>query len=229
MLEKLFRKVVDPDPRIIVSIHIPKTGGSTFREFLILAYGKKLLLDHVDKPELEQTGNPIKVNPYTRIIHGHFVADKYDKLYPRARLVTLLRDPIERIASHYFFWLRSPDADNPICQRMIKEKLKIEEFAEMPEIINIQSRMCRNKRARDFTYIGIMEDYDKSIELFKKMFGVKGKYCFKIYLQNKEKSLKARYNIPDEARKTIMTSNKKDVELYNEGRDYFNELCQKYL
>ena len=48
-------------------------------------------------------------------IHGHFLPVKYRIALARrpAHYVTWLRDPVERIASHYAFWRRDYDGSDP--------------------------------------------------------------------------------------------------------------------
>jgi hypothetical protein len=82
----------------IVSVHLPKTAGTTFRHMLQQAF-PALTLDY---------GEPHILAPHIGCIHGHFFVEKYTGILPRARFIAWLRDPIERLVSQYHYWLRTP-------------------------------------------------------------------------------------------------------------------------
>ena len=106
---------------MIVSVHMQKTAGSSFRKGLKSHFGKRLLLDYGEDMPL---GPPIYSWPKRwrgrlavrfqtdRLIasydavHGHFVSSKYLPLGDRAILCAFFRDPTDRIISQYRYSLR---------------------------------------------------------------------------------------------------------------------------
>ena len=88
----------------IVSIHIPKTGGTSFWRVLEHIYGPKAV-QRVFPREYEAEA-PISVKRGIRALHGHF---RYADLGQRVqvaspvKLVTWLRNPVDRVISNYHY------------------------------------------------------------------------------------------------------------------------------
>lgn len=123
---------------ILVSIHMPKTGGLTFREYLIKLTNRRCFKDYSGLPpnilppvwtakaifdscqkqlnyfqhdfqRIRQIRRASRRQLGTPIaVHGHFYARKYDKVFPQAKRLIWLRDPAQRLVSQYYYWLRSP-------------------------------------------------------------------------------------------------------------------------
>jgi len=108
---------------LLVSVHLPKTAGTSFAASLEEIYGSKLLRDYSDipinTPAYErnkmalQAGicNAEKDFRDVECIHGHFLPVKYllfsDKR--QTTFVTWMRNPVERVLSHYLFWKKTFD------------------------------------------------------------------------------------------------------------------------
>ena len=93
----------------IVSVHIPKTGGVTFREILEKLAEGHIHYDYGDRPlsppalaeRVRRRFRRVTVPPETRVVHGHFLAAKYARVFPEAPIVVWLRQPLQRLSSHY--------------------------------------------------------------------------------------------------------------------------------
>lgn len=145
-------------------------------------FGDRLLLDYADRPlatnfawrrlsSRVKRATAFDVGAYD-CIHGHFVADKYDFLGSAIRHAAWLRDPAQRVASHYHYWRRVPDLLNADCRRLIEQRLGIEEFAALPRMRNVAARFFAGKRPRDFFFIGLVEDAEASIARFHRLTGI---------------------------------------------------------
>ncbi len=163
---------------LIVSIHIPKTGGETFRDILEALTEGHLQRDYGDRPlaplTLRQRARLATARPHlqpdTRAVHGHFIATKYWRRYPQARYMAWFREPVERLASHYHYWKRKPDRKNPTCQKLIEEDLSLPAFAALPEMRDVQARFLGDVPPAKLAFVGITERYDDSIDLFRRAF-----------------------------------------------------------
>lgn len=200
---------------MIISIHTPKAGGTTFGSFLEEAFGNRFLHDTLgwtDYPEVPSG---------TACIHGHFGADKYDQRYPNARLVTWLRDPVQRTISHYRFWLRQPDMANPHCVEMIEKQLSLVDFAAMKLSRNYQARHLMGKGISSFFFVGITELFEESLRVFQKqVFGTSATKPLNRYLQaNPEKQPGEYYLIDPEAAQLIEEFNAEDRRLHSEAKE----------
>ncbi|HKK34980.1 MAG TPA: hypothetical protein VJ994_01655 [Paracoccaceae bacterium] len=118
---------------LLVSVHVPKTAGTSFRAALHGAFGAGLRLDYhheraaarlhakgVDPVDLHRRwldlgparatakyfAGPAFAGSRVACIHGHFPAVKYlpAVLHRRVRFITWLRHPFRRMVSNYRFW-----------------------------------------------------------------------------------------------------------------------------
>lgn len=132
-----------------ISVHIPKTGGTVFLRQIL---NKKFLEVHVDYRKnhfLEKEPKTIECN----IIHGHFPASRY--LERKLPYITWLRDPLERIVSHYNWILK-----------VTKRELEFDEFIEKhANRMNQYMDIDREK----FVFVGILERWNDSIKLFSRI------------------------------------------------------------
>src|SRR5437762_9155277 len=94
----------------LISLHIPKTGGTSFRNILKSVYGD----DQVVNFEIETNGvirlNEIpfhkKYLPDVKVIHGHFVYETFFnsfKLPEGYKIITWVRDPVKRVISNFYY------------------------------------------------------------------------------------------------------------------------------
>ena len=129
---------------MIISVHIPKCGGTSFRHVLRDIYGESLWLNYGAIFSQPQAA-PGLIPGGTRCIHGHFLGDAFDELVPRPRLVTWLRHPVERVVSNYYHFLRSPDPRDTCCRDLIEKGLSLEQFAELDWMRNEATRYMAGK------------------------------------------------------------------------------------
>ena len=129
----------------VVSIHVPKTAGTSLRRTLEAAYGKEaVLLDYADDPadpcgqrilDPDNYRERVKREPLdgrVRVIHGHFHAAKYDHL-PSVKRIAFLRDPVENLLSIYFYWKQlPPDASHGLFRYFWQSDLSVVDLARLP-------------------------------------------------------------------------------------------------
>lgn len=105
----MFWKKNNPVTGKLISFHIPKTAGTSFSDILHKQYGEKLLKVY-EQPLLNQCkGKDIPVETIQKFdaVHGHFMASQvWLDAFPNAHFVLWIRDPYERLYSHYTFWSR---------------------------------------------------------------------------------------------------------------------------
>ena len=178
---------------MIVSLHLPKTAGSSFRGALQTHYGDHLALDYADKPlgvsaqaaqrHALSAGQLLKFSDFEGVIcvHGHFLACKYLHLAEQCDVdfVTWLREPIQRLYSHYCYWREPVDEDSVTALRrqMLAEAWSFREFALHPQLRNLYSRFMWQVPLESFVFVGITENYEPMevlLELQYLALGVKG-------------------------------------------------------
>lgn len=187
--------MVDPP---LVSVHVPKTAGTSFQLVLQQIAGNGLWLDdHV----------PAAPPDWVTCIHGHATAGCRLEQFPDAALIGWLRHPVDRILSHYRYWAERPDPNHPLCVRMHRERMDPVEFAGM--FPAVQRTMIDVDLGR-FDFVGIVEQVELSIEVFRRLVG-RGR--FRMPWVNPSSPGDA-----DEAtRRAIASVCAEDVDLYREG------------
>lgn len=216
---------------LIVSVHIPKTGGVSFREVLVELADGHLVQDYDDRPlaprsrwrSLRARLRRVDLPPGTRVVHGHFVAAKYWRAYPEARFVSWFRDPVERLASHYHYWLREPDPRNATCRRLLEEKLALPAFAALPEMRDVHARFLGGVPVEAFAFVGLTEAFEAGMELFGRLFCPERRIELGRRNANPERRGE-RYDIEPGERAAIAALNRVDLDLYARARARYEEL-----
>ena len=155
-------------------------------------------------------------------IHGHFLALKYRiALGARPALwITWLRDPVQRLASHYAFWRRDYDGRDPaqpLRNRMVGEDWSFERFALGPEMRDVYRQYLWGFDPARFDFIGITEHYAADLEYFSRRFGCGGASVARA-LVNPERG-EGSYAIEDRLRARIEAHHARDVALYRWALD----------
>lgn len=222
---------------MIVSVHIPKTAGTSFGAGLEQMFGARLLLDYADRPlssaprdvnEREQSRERICRDPFSYIrdydaVHGHFCASKYFPLREQAQFAFFFRDPVARTVSHYYQWQRDLTAPNELAKSIRSGKLTLEQFSAVPEMRHLYRIFLDGLDIERLAFVGLTEAYDRSIELFNTIFGVE--------LPSQKLNIGSLPN--DKPSRTtsnaIAASQEENAKIYETARRRFDVLCDAHL
>lgn len=117
---------------MIVFVHIPKTAGGTLRSIVRQWYGAGLAWIAPDEGYRE----PVTAKTTAVIGHGARLHGSTPD-----RVVAFVREPIERLLSHYAYWQQAPITKaSPPLHRHVKDGCSFLEFATDPTMINLQTR-----------------------------------------------------------------------------------------
>ena len=172
---------------MIISLHLPKTAGSSFLSSLSTHYGNSLFEDYNDLPLhtpyhkrnthaiLEGIKNRFKSYQDIECIHGHFLPLKYRFINNQnTKYVTLMRDPAERLASQYFYMKRhyTPEKakKQSLLKTMIDDNWSLERFCLGKELRNTYSKFLWGFPLDNFNFIGIVEYYQADFMAFSKQY-----------------------------------------------------------
>ena len=220
---------------MIISLHIPKTAGTSFQQMLSREYGERLLLDYGDwvglnSPEAIARRRERAVDMRRRrdelltgydVIHGHFLAEKYVDLFPVTDFVAFFRDPYQQTISNYHFLLRHPEAGHeyPAVKAFHDAKMTLYDYVEWKEVRSPQADMLSGLSLDDLAVIGLTEEFERSIALFNTVLGAHLGGETRLNA-NPARALNY-YAVPDDLKALIDANREKDVELYRRAKEKF--------
>lgn len=171
---------------MLISVHLPKTAGSSFRAVLEQVFGRRLVLDYGDLPintpknlrqvkALDDAGKLTALD-LTNVdcIHGHFLPRKYLPLRNthEAIFATWLREPLSRAISHYNFWKRTydPAAAPPLQRRVCEDCWSLEKFCFSEELRNFYTQFLWDFPLELFDFVGVTECFAEDLSFFSGCF-----------------------------------------------------------
>ena len=227
---------------MIVSVHIPKTGGRTFQRLLRKRFGPRLLEDYGDWMDY---GGPdafahnarrrqrlIAELDATRsgydAVHGHFRASKYLDLFPDAAAVCFVRDPWQHALSAHAQAQRLGETapwpgEDPAVTRLRLRPMSLFEMVE--RFPNLQSSYLAGVPLGRFAMVGLTERYDESLAAVSKLFALPLPAKVERLNANPGRTRPA-YDIDPETRRFIGRWNAADVELYRQAQERFDRLVK---
>jgi hypothetical protein len=168
---------------------MPKTAGTSFRLALEQGFGEGFMADYADLPlntprprrelaalragmRLAATGG---LSRHVTCVHGHFLALKYrflTALSDRVSFVIWLRDPVERLVSHYRFWMQATDtAGLPVLhRRVVEEQWSLERFCFSPDLRNLSHQFLFGFPVQRLDFVGIVERADADFAVFSRRY-----------------------------------------------------------
>jgi hypothetical protein len=232
----------------VIFVHIPATAGTTL-DYIIkqnLPRGSVYTisedgtfddfknLDHSRKSQI-------------RLLHGHVGYGVHKYLPEPCAYITLLRDPIDRVISYYYFVRRTPE--HYLYDQGYAKNMSLLDFVNLESDVlvdNCQTRLLsgletgwevgfgqctgeiletakRNLREH-VAVVGLTEEFDTTLVLLKRAFGWRRLAYFG---HNISTDRPARGEIPQVALDAIARVNSLDVELYEYARALFEERIRR--
>ena len=236
----------------LIFLHIPKAGGTTLNRIISRQYKSNTIFEIGARPyenfqKFEQLSN-VKRDEI-KYLHGHVPFGLFDKSLPvPPNYITMLRDPVDRIISHYYHTMDR--ASNLLYNEDTSKYMTLEEFATsgpIPQLSNYQTRfisgiedvnpfygnkpvnedilkIAKKNLSEHFTAVGIIEKFDKSLVLFQNILGWKNVNYTKQYVSKKRIPKEA---VTEETMATIKKYNQYDIELYRFAIELFEQLISK--
>lgn len=206
---------------MLISVHVPKCAGTSFRHVLHGICGDQVWYNYGTIFSKEQARLDL-IPEGTSVIHGHFIADSFDEILPERELMTWVRNPVERLVSHYYYFLRSPDMRDDCCRALHEKNLSLREFADLDWMQNMASRYLANKPINDFRFIGIAEEFEASMGHFKEVFGYRT--CGEAPRVNTNPDRKgSSYTLPTAEYRYILERNALDLAWYKMALERLND------
>jgi hypothetical protein len=200
---------------MIISVHVPKCAGTSFRHVLAELYGSRLWLNYGTIFNREQFRADL-VAPEVQCIHGHFFADAFDGLCAQRRLITWVRHPVDRVVSNYYHFLRSPDMRDSCCRILHERRLSLREFAALDWMRNEATRYLAHKMVGEFAFVGIAERFEESLRIFGDEIGWLGTLEAPCVNTNPDRTT-PNYDLSTEDYDYILGLNTSDFAWYSEA------------
>lgn len=208
----------------IISLHIPKTAGTSFRNILKSVYGD----DQVVRFDINVKG-VIRLNeviydkkelPGVKVIHGHFAYESLIanfKLPEQYKIITWVRDPVKRVISNYYY-LESRlkellDEEQKNLNILSKLQRTLIEYARADINRNRQTKFLAGRPLDKFDFVGIQEYFDIEVMRLSKVLNWKN--IPEVLHHNKTPIRESSHS--DEVLNEIRELNMEDVNLYNQA------------
>lgn len=223
---------------MILSVHVPKTAGSSFRLFLQEALGPRLMWDYGDWPEMrdaqaqahnerrrvEMLAQVDDIRQKFSVIHGHYLPEKYLTVFPDAPVSAFLRDPFQHALSTYLHaqrrLLELDESKLPPGLRLFRdERMTLTDMlAASPDH---QAGYLSAVPLEVMAMIGITEDFDRGVALFQKLFGLRARSSSWRDNVNPDRNGHV-YEVSADVRRAVEKYRAGDIELYRLG-------CERFL
>jgi hypothetical protein len=192
---------------------------------------------------------PAGQRPKLQCVTGHIPYGLHRYLAHQYQYVTLLRDPVERVISHYYYIVAKPH--HRIARQIYDQELTLEEYASSylaPDLRNGQVRMLcglenmdgingqepaselgldaakRNLCSTGMAF-GLSERFDESVLALSRAIGWTNVFYTKKHVNQNRPT---RSELPRPAIRAIEENNALDLELYDFAKKKFEEFLREY-
>jgi hypothetical protein len=223
-----------PIPRVVFFLHLPRTAGTTLARVIGRQYTSEAILPLYDSSTGEEIGSvpPDRLDSLRAIV-GHFYFGAHRFLARPSTYVTVLRDPVDRVISHYHFVRADPThyLHESARQMSLREYVISCDLAEpnndqtrllcgeyqgsVPHRCSDEMLPVATKHLREhFAVVGLTEEYDRSLVLLKRVLG----WSYPFYVrQNVTPRRLRKQDLPSETLRVIETYNRLDIALYRDA------------
>jgi hypothetical protein len=224
---KIFQRNKTNSNLELISIHIPKTAGTSFRNILKDVYGDKnvVRLDIPNNVELNKKkfeGN--KLDPEIRVVHGHFSYKRLTEAFEIQKdipVITWLRDPATRVISNYYYLdmiLRKElDEERKGLNILLKMEKSLLEYASTKVNRNRIWKFMKGMAIEDLFFVGLTEHYEEDLKYLGQKLGWKK---HKIFQHNPTAD---KPEVDQETIDRIKELNSKDYKIYNRALELRKE------
>lgn len=208
--------IVRPKKKVeLISIHIPKTAGTSLTKILKQQYPDAIeLLYHNDLKKNEQMWKGFKIKLKHRgisCIHGHVPANNIlRQYYPEAKIITWMRDPIDRMISTYNFYKKMPIHHNKVHEKFITKNWSLLDLAKV--LGHETQSYFGDFKPEDFDFIGFTIHQQHSLEALSHLMN--WQYTAANVYENVNPKKVA---FSDDIKEQLSDILKEEIELYNKA------------
>jgi hypothetical protein len=230
---------------LVIFVHLPKTAGTTLRRIVERQYGCTSVLELYDSTYGEELAR-LAENQMARVgaLIGHFQFGAHVFVSRPSTYITLLRDPVDRVISHYYFVRRQPEhylyaaahamdlrefvialdsaePNNDQTRLLAGGILPPHSDADWEQMLASAEANLRNH----FTVVGLVEEFDRSLILMRHAL----RWRIPLYVrENAGRNRPKQQHVSDDTLQTIRDYNQADVALYEYAKHLFWEHARRY-
>lgn len=202
----------------LISLHIPKTAGTSFRNILKDVYGSGSVARLDIRRNIELNSKVLRANKLKsgiKVLHGHFSYSKLVEHFDIADgtpVITWLREPAERVISNYYYLdkilrkeLNENKKDLNILAKMEKTLV---EYASTEANRNRMSKFLDGISPEEFFFIGFTDYYEEDLADVARLLN------WKNYNLHQHNLTGRKPEVDKESLQKIRELNQDDYELY---------------
>jgi hypothetical protein len=235
-------------PPTLIFFHIPKTAGLSLDVILEHEYGQRRVYTPRDYSWINSYDQlaqvPIERRARYAVITGHFQFGLHTLLPGPSVYFTLLREPIDRVLSLYYYIRQTPV--HPLYQTVTAHNLSLEQFLDQIETIEFDNfsvrclagavavpvgqcapdllESAKQNLRQHFSMAGLTERFDETVILLRRAFG----WRIPLYLRrNITPNRKAKDQIEPHLIHRLEAMNELDIALYQYVQAEFNEQIRR--
>ncbi len=227
----------------IIFLHIPKTGGRSLQNILLRRYSKDEAIVNAHGRLDEIAAWPEERKRRIRYLQGHFIYGAHAVLPQQCRYITMLREPVDRVVSHYYYIRRS--VNHPLNKIVNDNNMSLDEYVTSgvcEEVSNDQARLVGGvsrdamvdqeemlrlaKQHIDEAFIvaGLMERFDETLLLLRKRLGLKNLFYG---VRNQTLGRPVKEQLSSRTVASISERNYADIELYRYASKKFEQQIEQ--
>jgi hypothetical protein len=210
----------------VISIHIPKTAGQSFKRVLQSVYGSQNVL-HTNNMHgyfkiigahnsLMRSDTLYRLSEGYTVLHGHFTYNDIRFLHNKYNPIVFswVRHPVERVISYYNYALRKTLIEHRFM-RGFEEETTLLDFARRKNARNVMTKYLEGIDLEEIDFLGVFEYLREDMQQLAEKMG-----WGQITLDHKNSSeiiRKKRPPVPEEEKRIIRDLNEKDMALYEQA------------
>lgn len=121
-------------------------------------------VDALNRKKMFKLSPELEIPENARVLFGHFTARQFDPMLTNEPVrAVMLRDPLERMKSHYSHWLRNRGHADWRVLVPYQPGMSFEDFAFLPVLQNYQDQAIDGVDLGEFELVGVTEDTETFI------------------------------------------------------------------